>query len=158
MLKFSQELSKKLSQLNQRKLQKGELVLLAKALADTIPLAPASTESIRQYTLTERSFVNMVIYALNDHTYIDEQASEQILKYIDEFSLWRMNVAYNPPKVLFMGNPNTVIDDLSCLNRYVDTVTLCSIADMVERANTSYSMFVELATETRAQMVAKASE
>ena len=151
MLKFSPELNKKLAQLNQRKLQKGELVLLAKAIADTIPLAPISTENIRQYTLTERSYVNMIIYTLNEHTYIDDDAREQLLKHIDEFSLWRMNIAYNPPKVLFMGNTNTVIDDMSCLNRYVDTASLCSVADMVERANAAYCMFVELCAETRAQ-------
>lgn len=155
MFQFSQRFNQTLALLNQRQLNQGEQLLLAKALADTLPLAPADTENIALFTLTFRAYLTEVVYVLNNHTYLDEAACKALYKRVDEFSLWRMNIAHNPPSVLFSGEPDTVVDDLSCLLRYVDRSAMCAVSDMANRANASYAMFRELAQAVYNQMPAR---
>ena len=149
MYRLSVELNKKLALLAQRKLSKGELLLLSKAIADSIPLAPCDTDNIALYTLTKRSYVDEVIYGINDFSYLDESERKSVYKLIDEFSLWRYNVAHNPPIIFFKGDTNTVIDDISGLLRYVDVGSLCSVADMIDNANWIYGVFRELTSEVK---------
>lgn len=146
MYNFSQSLFGQLNSLNQRRLDKGEIFLLAKAIADRLPLAPADTDNINIFILNHRTFIDSVIYALNSYTYIDEDTTKHLISLISSMSLWRFNVAHNPPSVFFKGDTNCVIDDLSCLPRYLEVKDMCSVADVMDKANTMYMMFKELAT------------
>jgi len=149
MYSFSPNLLNQLNLLQQKKLNKGELFLLAKAIADSIPLPPADTENIALFTISHRSFINNVIYSLSDFTYIDEESVKTLYRIIDELTLWRYNIAYNPPYILFRGDPNTVIDDVSCLIRYVDVGDICSVIDVIDKANWMYRMFRDVAKEIK---------
>jgi len=149
MNRLSPELNNKLLSFNQKKLEQGEVFLLAKAIADTIPLAPIEVDSISLFTITQRSFINEVIYTFNDYSYIDTELCKLIYKLIDEISLWRYNIAYNPPHIFFKGDTNTVIDDLSSLLRYIDITYMCSVADVVNNANWLYTTFRELSNEVK---------
>lgn len=151
MYAFPQELAAKLNMLQQKKLCKAEIFLLAKAIADTLPLAPVDTDNIALFTLTQRGFINEVVYSLAEYTYIDDENVKTIYRLIDELSLWRFNIAYNPPNILYKGDTNTVVDDTTCILRYVDITYLCSVADIVEKANWISSMFRDVAKEVKAQ-------
>jgi len=150
MYAFSSDLSGRLNLLQQRKLGKGEIFLLAKAIADSIPLAPAETDNIALFTINHRSFMNNVIYSMAEFTYIDDENVKTIYRLVDELSLWRYSVAHNPPSILFRGDTNTVIDDISCLPRYIDVSNMCAVADIVDKANWVYNMFRDVAKEVKA--------
>lgn len=150
MYAFSPDLAGKLNMLQQKKLCKGEIFLLAKAIADSIPLAPVDADNISLFTLGHRAYMNEVIYSLAEFTYIDDETTKTIYRLIDEVSLWRYNIAHNPPYMLFKGDTNTVVDDTSCLLRYIDVTYLCAVADIVEKANWVYAMFRDVATEVKA--------
>lgn len=151
MYAFPQELSSKLNMLQQKKLAKAEVFLLAKAIADSIPLAPADTDNIALYTLSHRAYMNEIIYSMASYTYIDDENVKTVFRLVDELSLWRFNVAHNPPSILFKGDTNTVVDDLTCILRYVDVTYVCSVADIIEKANWVYAMFRDVAKEVKAQ-------
>lgn len=146
MYAFPHDLSSKLNLLQQRKLNKAEIFLLAKAIADSLPLAPADTDNIALFTLNHRNFINEVIYSLADFTYIDDENVKTIYRLIDELSLWRFNIAHNPPNILYSGDTNTVVDDTTCIMRYVDTTYICAVADIVDKANWVSAMFRDAAT------------
>lgn len=147
MSSLSKTTIEKLLTIQQKKLEKGEIFLLSKAIADTLPLAPADTDSINIYTLQHRRYINNVIYYLNDYTYLDEDVKAIIYKNINELTLWRHSVAHNPPTIMFRGDTNTVIDDISCLLRYVDVPSICSVVDVLDNANWTYSLFRTVAQE-----------
>lgn len=138
-----------LSRFNQRKLQKGEVFLLAKVIADCIPLAPQDTDNIALYTLTHRKFVDEVIYTLNNYTYIDDSCKQLIYKLINEQALWRKDVAYNPPRIFFRGHADSVVDDVSSLLKYSDLTYICAIGDIIDNANWVYGTFCDLACEVQ---------
>lgn len=146
MFNFSQSLSTKLNGLNQRRLEKGEIFLLAKAIADKLPLAPSDTDNMNIFIISQRSFIDQVVYVVNKYSYIDEDTTKYLISLIRGLSLWRYNIAYNPPSVFFKGDTNCVIDDISCLARYVEVKDMCSVADIMDKANVMYLMFKELAT------------
>lgn len=151
MYTFPQDVASKLNLLQQKKLSKAEIFLLAKAVADTLPLAPVETDNIALFTLTHRAYVNEVIYSLAEYTYIDDENVKTIYRLIDELSLWRYNIAHNPPNLIFKGDTNTVVDDLSCIMRYVDVTYVCAVADVVDKANWIAAMFRDVAKEVLAQ-------
>lgn len=146
---FSQNLAQSLFTFGQRKLEKGEVFLLAKAIADVLPLAPVDEENIAIFHLKHRRFVDDVIYGLNSFLYNDEEQIKTIYKLIDSLGMWRQVIAHNPPSILFSCDTNTVIDDISCLKRYVDCVYLCAVADIVDKANWTYNVFRQAATELK---------
>ena len=153
MYAFSQAVDSKLNTLQQRKLVKGEIFLFAKAIADSLPLANVDVENISLFTLSHRKFVDEVIYSISNYTFIDDESVKTIYRLIDEVSLWRFNIAHNPPVILYRGDTNTVVDDTSCILRYVDTTYLCSVADIVEKANWVYSMFRDVSKEVKISML-----
>lgn len=142
--RLSPELSSSLSTFAHRKLEAGELCLLAQAIASTIPLAPAGTENISLFTLTHRRFVDSVIFALNDFSYVDEASHKHIHRLVDGFSLWRYRVAHDPVAICFTGEPDTVIDDISALPRFIDKADLCGVADIAVKANHVHSLMRQL--------------
>lgn len=144
---FSKELSSKLLTLQQRKLTNGELFLLAKAIADSLPLPPIDVDSISLYTISKRSKINDIIYSLQEYTYLNDEEIKVIYRLIDELTLWRYNIAYSPPNIVFRTNSNLVIDDISCLPRYIDMTYLCAVADIVDNANWMYNLFKDVVKE-----------
>lgn len=147
MFNISQQLKTELLKLNQRKLEKGEIFLLAKAISDEIPLAPQDTDNINLYILTHRSTIDSIIYEFSCYSYLEEETIKTIYKLISELSLWRLNIAHNPPTILFRCGENAVIDDISCLPRYVDLTYMSSVADIVDNANYMYSLFRDFVKE-----------
>ena len=83
----------KLLQLNQRLLNKGEVFLLAKAIADTLPLPKEQCDNIRIYTLQHRAKIDNVIYAFEGYACINRESHEDIYRIIDEIVMWRYSVA-----------------------------------------------------------------
>ncbi len=157
MYNFSQDLSNKLASFNQRKLTKGEVFLLAKAIADEIPLMPADEENVKIYILNHKRFIDDVIWTLNGYTFIGDNEAETLLKLIGDLTLWRSNVAYNPPTVLFRDCPNSVIDDISSLPRYVDITYMCSVGDIISTANYMFGIFKSFVKEVKSKMVTDGS-
>lgn len=149
---FPQEVNNKLSVLAQRPLEKGELFLLAKAISDELPLPPADCDSVNIYTLKFRRFIECIIYGINEFSYINEDQQKTLLKLVNDLMLWRFNTAYNPPVILFTGDNNTVIDDISSLPRYIDCVYMCAVADIIDRANWAYNTFREAACSQREKL------
>lgn len=151
MYRLSSPLISNLSRFAQRKLEKGEIFLLAKVIADHLPLAPQDTDNIALYTLTHRRFVDDVIFSLNDYTHLNEETRSVIYKLINEQVMWRKLVAYTPPRIVFRGEPCNVVDDVSCLLNFTDLTYICSVGDIIDNANWVYNMFCDLAKEVKAQ-------
>lgn len=149
MRSFSPEVISKLNLLQQKKLGKGEVFLLSKAIADNLPLAPIETDNIKLFTINYRNYINEVIFSISDYSYIDDETVKTIYRLIDELSLWRYNIAHNPPAIFFKGDNNTVVDDISCLLRYVDVTHICSVSDIADKANWLFNMFKDVAKEIK---------
>ena len=144
---LSQSLSQKLSHFNQRKLNKPELVLFAKAIADSLPLAPVETDNVSLFTLNHRSFVDECCYVMSAYSFIDRDEVKLVYSLIDQFTLWRMSLAYKPPRVVFKAKTDTVIDDITTIERFVDAACLCSLGDIATNANWYMGMFYDLVGE-----------
>lgn len=149
MLKLSQDTITKLSSFNQRKLMKGEIFLLAKAIADELPLMPADEDSVKLFALNHKRFINEVISALNQYTYLGDEEQYTVEKLICSLTLWRATIAHRPIAVLFRDSPDTVIDDLSGLLRFVDVTYLCSVGDIINNANYIANLFRTLVQEVK---------
>ena len=156
MKRLSPYLTKKLHQLHHRKLLDGELILLSRAISDTLPIPPQQKDiSIAIHVTTFKRNIDEVIYTLCEYTDIPAIQKEIIYKVIGEFLLWRYKVAYAPPAVIFSGDSSVVFDELSLLPKYVDVSYLCKLVDVLDNANYMYSLFRELAIECNASISQK---
>lgn len=158
MYKFSQDLTNKLNNFNQRKLLKGEVFLLAKAIADQLPLMPSDEENVNLFILNHKRFVEEVLWSLNNFSYLDETEQKTVYKLIGDLTLWRSSVAHNPPAILFRDCANGVIDDISCLPRYVDITYMCAIGDMVINANYMNELFRSFVREVKTEIASTPSD
>ena len=149
MYTLSSKVKEGLLKFNQKKLEKGEIFLLAKAIADELPLCPVEEENVKYFVLNHKLFIDHVVYALNEYSYLDEVTKETIFKLICDLTLWRYKVAYEPPYILFRGEYDVVLDDISTLPRYVDMTYVCSVADIVDRATYLYSLFRDFVKEIK---------
>ena len=132
-----------LVQLNQRQLTKGEIFLLAKAIADKLPLAPNSAGSggVKEFIAKNMTFISEVVWDISLYSYIDEEKRDEIVTLVTALTLWRSSVAYNPSVYLFRGQADMVVDDLSGLPRYVDSAYFCAVGDMINNANYMLDLF-----------------
>lgn len=153
MYQFSQDLSNKLNALNQRPLQKGEVFLLAKAIADSLPLMPPEEDNVRLFIINHKRFIDEVIWSLNMFSFMNDEQTATLEKLIGDLTLWRASVAYNPPATFFRDCPNSVIDDISNLPRYVDVTHMCAVGDIINNANYMANMFRSLVSEVKSKMV-----
>ena len=153
MYQFSQDLTNKLNALNQRALQKGEVFLLAKAIADCLPLMPADEDNVRLFVLNHKRFIDDVVWSLNMYSYLGDDQVAILEKLIGDLTLWRASVAYNPPVTFFRDCANAVIDDISNLPRYVDITYMCSVGDILNNANYMNGLFHSLTSEVKSKMV-----
>lgn len=145
MIGLPEKLNNNLMSFNQKPLGNGEIFLLAKAIADELPLMDEKFENVRLFTLRHKNFIENVIYKINEYTYTTGDQQRIILELIDNLCLWRYMIASEPPVILFRNDQNTVIDDISCLPRYIDINYLCSVGDIVDEATFIYTTFRELA-------------
>lgn len=149
MYQLPEPMMTRLIKLNQKLLNKGELFLLAKAISDVLPLAPIDLENIKIHNLSHREMINRVLYTISDYSYLDNAAFETLYRLIDELSLWRFNVAYQPPMITFSGSPEQVVDELSAMTRYIDSTFLAAVSDIATNATYMYRLFREIADEFR---------
>ena len=158
MYQFSPSLTNKLNALNQRMLQKGEIFLLAKAIADALPLMPADEDNVRLFILNHKRLIDEVVWSLNTYSYLGDENVAVLEKLIGDLTLWRASVAYNPPALFFRNDPNAVIDDISSLPRYVDITYMCAVGDMVNNATYMSDLFRTYVTEIKSAMVTDSSD
>ena len=158
MYKFSESLTNKLNALNQRKLVKGEIFLLAKAIADVLPLMPSEEESVKLFVLNHKRFIDEVVWTFNGYSYLGDEDSATLEKLICDLVLWRSAVAYNPPAIFFRDCANSVIDDISHLPRYVDLTYMCSVGDIINNANYMNDLLRSFVSEVKSQMAVGSSE
>jgi hypothetical protein len=151
--KFSQDLVNKLLSFNQRKLTKGEIFLLAKSIADELPLLPPDEDNVNLFILNHKRFIDEVIWCLNNYTYLDKNEIKTVNKLISDLTLWRASIAYNPPITFFKDCPNSVIDDISSLPRFVDLTYMCAVGDIINNANYIADLFRTFVKEIKKLMV-----
>lgn len=128
-----------LSSYNYKKLEKGEKVLLAKAISDTIPLPKEINDDFSMYMLQYKVAVTMVLDAISHYLYLDDK--EAMFQLVKDFTYWRYMIAFEPPHVVFNSSPDNLVDDLSCLNKYVDIGAICAVADIYNNASHLYRVF-----------------
>lgn len=146
MLYLTQDARANLTKLNQRVLADGELFLLAKAIADKLPLMPQDQTNVTLYILTYKESIEQIIYAINDYSYLSQESKDVIYKLIGELTLWRSQVAYAGFKPLFKLDISTVTDDLCGLSKYIDPLYIGSVNDVLNNANYMYGLFYEIAS------------
>lgn len=155
MYKFSQDLTNKLNALNQRMLEKGEIFLLAKAIADALPLMPPDENNVKLFVLNHKRLIDEVIYCLNTYSYLNDNNIILVEKLVCDLTLWRASIAYNPPIVFYRDDPKHVIDDISNLLRYVDVVYMCAVGDIINNANYMAGLFRDFVTAIKSDMLAR---
>lgn len=153
MYQFSKDLTNKLNSLNHRMLQKGEIFLLAKAIADALPLMPADEDNVKLFILNHKRLIDEVIWSFNVYSYLNEDDISIIENLICDLTLWRASVAYNPPVIFFRDYPNLVIEDISNLARYVDITYMCAVGDIINNANYMSNLFRSLVSEVKSNMI-----
>lgn len=153
MYKFSQDLVNKLSSFNQRKLYKGEIFLLAKSIADELPLLPPDEDNVKLFLLNHKRFIDEVVWCLNTYTYLNEDEVKTLNKLIGDLTLWRASVAYNPSVIFFRDCPDSVIDDISSLPRFIDITYMCAVGDIINNANYIANLFRSFVKEIKLSMV-----
>ena len=136
MYQFSQDLTNKLNALNQRMLKKGEVFLLAKAIADALPLMPADEDNVKLFVLNHKRLIDEVVWSLTTYSYLGDDNLVLIEKLVCDLTLWRAAVAYNPPATFYRDDPNSVIDDISnlicvLLVKLSTTLTICLVCSVI---------------------------
>ena len=143
-MQLNEQTKKKLLMLSQRSISKGEIFLLAKLLADKIPVMGVTPDGLIGYTLNHRSKMDSVVFTLNDYLHISTQATESIYAVVDRVWSWRYAVASGTTFMRFSGETNTVLDDVSCILSYVNMSDVCGVTDMVADANYMHMLFTEV--------------
>lgn len=138
-----QKLTTELRQFAHRKLYKGELVLLSFAIANRLPLLEDDSESINMKMVKHLRLIERVVYTLQEHAGFDKDCIDTIKTQVGRFLMWRTEVARGNMTILFSGEHNTVIDDLSGLLRFLDSSVLCAVGDVAIKANWLSRVFGE---------------
>lgn len=131
----------------QREIKAGEAVLLARLIADRIPV-DMSAEEPWQQTLKYRSSVNGVLFSLNEFIHIPTNTMSHIYLMIERIWMWRRCVASGDSNVIFSGDQCSVIDDFSGLMRHLNLSDISPVADMVMSANEMYQLFKKVVDAT----------
>jgi hypothetical protein len=141
------EVAKLLSQLssyNFKKLEKGEKVLLAKAISDTLPLCSEETADVNTYMLTHKNRIFTILDAISHFLYIEDK--ELMYSLVKDFMQWRHRIAFNPPIVTFNSGTDGIVDDLSSLGKFVDKSAMSDILNVHNNATYLYGVFRNVAT------------
>lgn len=137
------EVKSALMRFMQREIKAGEAVLLARLIADRIPVDMAVEEPWMQ-TLKYRSQVDSVLFGLNEYIHIPTNTVSHIYLMVERIWHWRMCVAKGESNVLFSGDQCSVIDDFSGLMRHLNLSDISPLADMVDSANHMYGLFKQV--------------
>ena len=137
----NEDLLRKLIGFGHRPLKKGEVFILAKVISDRLPLGSGFPENIRTYTLNLRKTIDSAIYGLSDYIYLPADTVQRIYELIDNLLLWRMTVAFKPSRLVYTGDPTMVVDETSCILRFVDVSDICSVSEISETAGFIASVF-----------------
>lgn len=145
-MQLNDQTKKKLLMLAQRSISKGEIFILAKLLADKIPvvLKGGESDSLMGHTLNYRSKMDSVIFTLNDYLHISTQSTASIYAIVDRVWSWRYAVANGTTFMRFSGETDAVVDDITCILGYVNTSDMCGVVDMVADANYMHMLFGEV--------------
>lgn len=135
------ELMQDLQRFNQKKLQKGELVLLSYCIGNSLPIIPDDIENPRLYVLTFSNLIERIQYRLNEFTYIEKNDLELIKDTVTRILMWRTAVSRGKLNIFFSGERDVIIDELSGMPRFFDVGVLCSVADVVDRGNWLFNTF-----------------
>ena len=138
------ELQNRLLKLGQRTLNKGEIFILAKVIADSVPLPTEAQDNIRLYNLNHRAWMSDVIYALEGYAYVPDEGRETIYRLVDEMVSWRYAVASGTSICLFTGESTNFVDDLTGFLRYVNMSDIAHGSDIASNANYIYTMFKDV--------------
>lgn len=139
---ISQETQHKLMQFVHRTIKPGEAVILARLLADRIPVSGGDkTDNAWERTLQYRSYVDSVIFYLNDYIHIPSASRDNIYRMVDRIWMWRQSVACGESNLVFTGNTDSVVDDFTGVMRTVHLDDVCPIVDMLIDANYIYDLF-----------------
>lgn len=139
--KLSDQLKNKLVAFGQRRLKRGELFLLAKAISDTLSIGAAMPDNIRTHTLNMRGKIDHALFNLTDYIYLPMDDMALVYTLIDNLLLWRMTVAFQPGRMLFSGEPNNVVDEVTGILRFVDVKDICSVSDIAQNATVIADIF-----------------
>lgn len=136
----------------QKAFEKGELILLAKALADVLPLLEMSNDLksgrsvLKEHVAKHRYFIDSALYTISCSCFLSDQAQEEVRNLTEAFVLWRHSVAYATLNPIFVAR-DRVIDDLSGLPVFLDCSQLAYLSDVAGNATHMYVVFKEIATE-----------
>lgn len=155
-MQLNQELQRKLIDFNQRRLTEAEEALLARAIADCIPIMPADEHEVKMYMISQKSITNEIFYTLRSYCYIDNNIMEDIFSIACQFMTWRVAIAYKPPYVIFSGDENKVVDELSLLPVFVEHKKMCDIVDGLANANYTYRLFREFCEAVKTSLYVSA--
>ena len=139
-----QQLMSELRQFAHRKLSKGELVILSFAIANRLPLLNENHDSIGLEMVKHLRLIERVVYTLQEHAGFEKDGIDTIKTQVGRFLMWRTEVARGGMTVIFSGEHNTVIDDMSGLLRFLDHSVLCSVGDVAVKANWLNRTFSDL--------------
>ncbi len=139
-----QALVSELRKFAHRNLCNGELVLLSYAIANHLPLIEDQTTSINVTMVTHSRLIERIVYTLQEHAGLNNDSITTIKNQVGRFLLWRTEVAKGGMPILFSGEHDTVIDDLSGLLRFIDNSVLCSVGDVAIKANWTLRTFTDL--------------
>lgn len=133
-----------LSSLNHRPFNKGELVLLAKVLSDKLPLYPDSDRAYKAHILTHKSKILTMLDNFYSYTCFSENDLDYLFMVILQFTAWRNAVANGGYYMMFSGDHNTLIDDLTGMPKFVDCAVISELNDVLAKANPWAMLMKEL--------------
>lgn len=139
-----QALTAELRRFNQRKLAHGELVILAFTVANQLPIFDKGTQNPKLDMVKNHQLMENVVYRLCEFASTDRETLDHLKDLTFRFLMWRSTVAWGDMSVMFSGEHNTVIDDLSGLLRFHETGCLCSVGDVALSANWLKNVFTDL--------------
>lgn len=141
--KLSPQLKQKLLAFGHRRLKKGEIYLLAHAIANQLSIGKAMPENIRIHSLNQRDKIDRAIYGLTDYIYLNADDIARLYTIIDGVLLWRVTVAFSPAPLVFTGEANNVVDECTGILRYVDVSDICAVSDIAATASYTAAIFQE---------------
>jgi hypothetical protein len=147
-MSFSPEIQTKLMQLVHRAIKPGEALLLARLLADRIPVVGVVCDKPWEQTLRHRASVDEVLFTLNEYMHISPCSRDAIYAQIERVWLWRQSVASGQSNLVFSGSPDNVVDDLSGMMRCLNTDDVCPLTDIAMDANYIYDLFKRVVAVT----------
>lgn len=147
-MQLAPELQTKLMQLVQRGIKSGEKLLLARLIADRIPVGTTSNGKPWEVTLAHRNSVDSVLFTLNEYMHINKDDRESLYGMIDRIWAWRKSVASGQSTLLFSGETDKVVDDFSGVMRFALVNDVCPLMDMVNDANYMYDLFKQVVQST----------